>query len=883
MDTSLQDVRYGLRNLAKSRGFTIVAVLALALGIGANTAIFSFIDAVVLRPIPVENPRQLVLFTWKAHQKPKMHGHIGYDDCDIRDEDCSFSVPFFRTVQQRNEAFSGLGAFAGPTDIDVSGYGTARIARGTFVSGDFFSTLGVKTIIGRPIGPSDDSTSGPPAVVLSFAYWQSSFASDPSVVGRVIRINNVPATIVGVADPRFTNLTPGKTQDLYMPLSLADRVQNTALYDEAFLPDPEVWWVTIIGRLRRGTSISQAQAAASTVFRNEMLYGSAPLSREGDDPAVFLWPARDGLNGAVKETASGLYLVMLLVALVLVIACADVAGLTIARSAWREKEMAVRLALGATRSRIIRQVLTESVLLSVAGGGLGTLVAVWGITAISKLVANGDSGPFPLAIRPDWRVLAFTVTVTLGTGVLFGLAPALRSANLDLSPSLKTAASFAAERHPGRLFRLGDVLVVVQVTLSMAVLVGAGLMVRTLYNLRTLDPGFDTQNVILFGVNPKIAGYTDRQIAQLYTNLQERFAALPGVISASYSRKALLSGGWSGDRVHLDGTPPEARVEIAILPVGPDFFSTMRIPLVAGRTLTQEDFIASAEVADAELREEAAREAASKGAPSPQISPSPHQAEPKLGQTPSKPGSLATPVIVNQSLARKFSANHDPLGTTLGGPDWPIGPVYTVVGVIGDIKYASLRGSTRPTMYWPQISDSAHFELRSSVDPTLLMSAVRETVSSIDNNLPLFAVSTQTEQVDQLLVQERLMARVSGFLGVAALVLSCIGLYGLLSFNVARRTRELGIRIALGAHPRNLLRMVVYQGTLLALVGTAIGIGVAMAVTRLMTRMLYDVHAGDPATTISVAILQIGVALLACYIPARRAMRVDPMVALRSE
>jgi predicted permease len=570
------------------------------------------------------------------------------------------------------------------------------------------------------------------------------------------------------------------------------------------------------------------------------------------------------------------YLLMFAVGLILLIACANVAGLTLARSATRQREMAVRLALGAGRGRIMRQLLTESVLLSFVGGALGVFLSLWGIKAITALFSSGYEA-FPFVIAPDWRVLLFTIGVTLAVGILFGLAPAMRGARIDLTPGLKETASSLPGRpaHSGRWFRLGNALVVAQVALSIVVLVGAGLLVRTLRNLHNLNPGFDTRSILLFGVNPAAAGYTDQKTAQLYSDLQQRFASLPGVISASYSADALLSGNHSSEDVHLDGAPPKSNVSTEWLAVGLGFFSTMRIPLLAGRTFTPADFASAA-----------ATNAGATAAANAETKVTPSSGPASANQ--SKVQAAPMPVIINEAFAREFFPNQDPVGKHIGNPqeDEPfIGPQpgYLIVGIAGNTKYNNLRSAIEPTTYLPQVSNSAHFELRTAADPTALIPVVREVVSRVDNNLPLFNVRTQTEQIEQTLFLNRLMSQISSAFALLALVLACIGLYGLLSYEVARRTRELGIRMALGAQRRDLLRLVIGQGILLVLIGAAIGIAAAIGLTRFMSAILYGVHADDPLTFAGVAVLLTLVALAACYIPARRATRVDPLVALRYE
>ncbi len=688
------DVRHGVRMLRKSPGFTVVAILTLALGIGANTAIFSFVNAVLLRSIPVKDPQQLVVFNWSAHRNPDLRGHSDYGDCAEQAGigDCSFSVPFFKSVRSQAEAFSGMAAFAGPFPIDLSGNGAASMVRGLYVSGDFFSTLGVNTFLGRPLADSDDSPSAPPVIVLSYAYWVRSFGADPSAIGRTVRLDNTTATIVGVASPNFTNITPGKALDFFMPFSVADVVRGEWWGNQDRVSDSSAWWIVMLGRLKPGVSIGQAQAASTAIFSNEMVHSAPPFFKAEDVPTLTLLPAQAGLNGETGQIAPALYVAMAIVAFILLIACANVAGLTLARSAARQKEMAVRLALGAGRSRIVRQLLTESFLLSVIGGALGILFAVWGVDAISKLISNGPGTPFLIIMTPDWRVLVFTIVITFATGILFGLVPATRDARVDLTPSLKENASALPDlaTRTGRRFRLGGALVVAQVALSIVVLVGAGLLVRTLRNLHSIHPGFDPQNILLFGINPNLAGYTNEQTQQLYADLQQRFAAIPGVISASYSEEALLSGNRSAGDVHIDGEPSKQSASTGRLPVGLDFFSTMRIPMLAGRNFTSADFaVASAANAAKKTRNAMAEKAK---AASPASTPSSSRAIDEAYEH-----AAPVPVIVNEAFARAYLAKRNPIGVHMSEPPRndaavpDLGPGYTIIGVVGDTKYAQLR------------------------------------------------------------------------------------------------------------------------------------------------------------------------------------------------
>jgi predicted permease len=881
MSMLIQDLRYGIRMLAKSPGFTFVAVLTLALGIGASTAIFSLIDAVMFRSLPVRDPSQLVLLRWTAHKTPERNGVSSFGDCggegnDRNPSGCSFPEPFYERIRSDKEVFFGATAFAGPAHLVLSGNGAARMARGEIVSGDYFSTLGVGAALGRTLGPDDDSPSASPAAVLSYAFWQAAFGGNRSAVGQTVLLNSVPFTIVGVADPSFTHLSPGKTQDLFLPLSMLARLNIPWGRQTRSLTE---WWLVILARLQPGTTIEKAQAATSLIFRDEMLHGGKPLSKAEDNPAIVLLSAQTGLSGERGFFSQTLYVLMFAVALVLLIACANVAGLLLARATARQKEMAVRLAVGANRAKIVRQLLTESVMLSFSGGCLGVLFAYWGVHAMTALILGTSDRPFPFAVEPDWRVLAFTLSAAILTGILFGLAPAFRSTRLDLAPALKeNAATFPGrEMRAGWPFPLGKALVVVQVALSMIVLVGAGLLVRTLQKLRDINPGFDTRNILLFGIDPTLAKYEDSHIQSLYRGLQERLAALPGVISVGYSSDALLSGGLWTEDVHVEGQPEKATVEVDMLATGPDFFKTMRIPLIGGRTFTAEDFHQADEAAAAgKLVEESADAPkapvnVAKAAPGPPI-----------------------PILVNQAFVRKYFPIQNPLGKRLreGDSSGSSGDAFTggakvktyeIAGVVGDTKYDTLRREIHPMAYVPATGGGAYFELRTAPDPSTLIPAVREVVKSVDSNLPLFEVRTQRESIEGLLTQERVVARLSSFFGLLALLLACVGLYSLLAYEVGRRTREVGIRMALGAEWRDVARLILAGGMKLALAGVVVGVAGGLALTRVLSSLLYGLKPTDLPTYLTVALLLGAVALLACYIPARRATKVDPMVALRHE
>jgi predicted permease len=943
-----QDIRYGLRMLRNSPGFAAVAILTLALGIGANTAIFSLIDAVMLRSLPVEKPSELVVLKWSARNEPKVHGYMSSGDCpsDLRfgaanPSGCSFSEPMFRKIANTKQ-FSGVAALANAGPLALTGNGPASMINGQLVSGDFFGTMGVKAAAGRILESSDDSLTAAPAAVLNYGYWQRSFGGSREAIGRTIELNGIPFTIVGVAEQRFTGISPGSDYDVWLPLAAGTRITSPMMWNNR-QDNVSFWWLTVLGRLKRGTDLPQAQAAVSGVFRNEMLYGTVPLfeapggmlappgqpggkgsarrqvvlggpaaagagpaplppggaqgsaivrgpmpagvggqksakgqaaptppmkaeqghapaemakeartlSKPDDEPAITLIRAQTGLTGARGRYANPLYVLMFAVGIILLIACSNVAGLMLARAAGRQKEMALRLALGAGRARVVRQLLTESVMLAGGGGVLGVVFASWGSHAIVSFVSANQPRPLAFATGIDMRVLGFTAAVSLFTGILFGLAPAFGGARVDLTPALKegtgAATGFAHSR--SRHFSIGNALVVTQVALAMVVLVGAGLLVRTLQNLRSIDVGFDSHNLVLFGINPSLAGYKAEQIDSFYRDLRGRLAETPGVRSASYSMVPLLSGALMVTGFHWPGTPQDRESESDMLKVGPDFFSTMQIPFLAGRGFDASDY--------------------------------------KLAANKQASATVPTPVIVDQTFVSKYLGKENPLGKrfgeTAGNEDEPASPGYEIIGVVRDTKYSDLRREINPMMYSPQTGFGASFEVRTAGDPQALVPVIRAAVAQVNPNLPVRDVTTESQQIDRLLFQERLVARLSSFFGLLALVLACLGLYGLLAYEVTRRTREIGIRMALGAQAKDVLRSVVRQGLALALVGAAAGIGVALGVTRYLKSMLYEVHANDPATIVAVVALLILVALAACFIPARRATNVDPIVALRCE
>ncbi len=732
-----QDVRFALRLLRKSPAFTAVVVLTLALGIGANTAIFSWVNAVLLESIPVAHPEQLLVAHWTAQVWPHGLGTSSYGDCGGHHateggnwNGCSVPTAMFRTMQSRTDLFSNAMAFAGPAGLDLSGNGAASIARGLLVSGSYFETLGVPAAVGRILEPADDQPGAAPVAVLDYGYWQRAFGGSAGIVGRTIRLNNVVFTIVGVADRGFTRLTPGKSVDLWVPYT---QVVPLGISWAGKDLDYGSWWLTVVARLKPGVARTQAQSVVNTLFRNEALHGAKPVWKEGDNPAMALVPAQEGLVGFRQEIGEPLLLMMAAVGIVLLIACANVAGLMLARSAGREKEMAVRLALGASRRRVMQQVLTESLLLSLAGAALGVVLAYAGASALAAFVATNVHDAFRVDVRPDATVLLFTAGVALLTGIGFGLAPAWRGARTRAAAEFnKGTAGGALEATHGsrRRFGLGSTLVVAQVALSMVVLTGAGLLLRTLEKLRSVDPGFDTRNVLLFAINPRLAGYTGDGIEQLYKNLQSRLQALPGVMNASYASDALLDGSLWTEDVKVEGQSGKDTVEAQMLSVGSDYFKTMRIPVLRGHG---------------------------------------------LGAAEMRPGQ--TMAVVNETFVRKFVGAREPLGLHFGPSD-PKETQWQIVGIVGDTKYEGLRAENGPTAYVPMREGEATFALRTAAPPEALIPLVGKTVSDVDANVPILRMTTQSQTIDQLLFNERLVARLFSLFAGLGLMLACIGLYG---------------------------------------------------------------------------------------------------------
>jgi predicted permease len=854
IESLIQDVRFALRQLRRSPALAVVAVLSLALGIGANTAIFSLMDAVMLKNLPVKNPQQLVLLRWATptSQYPpdavfsSLHGDM-FPTRTGGMTSASFSYPAFQAFRARNHVFSSLFGFQSADRMNVVIRGHASLASGEMVTGDYFSGLGMSPVIGRSITDADEKPGAPPAAVISYGFWQRQLGGSPSALGQTIILNSVPFTLVGVAPPEFLGLQPGSKLDIWVPISTQPQIlPEWDRRGESWFTERNRWWVVMMGRLKTSVTRQQALAEMKVLFTESMTAGLKPLPKPQLLPRIQLASASQGINELRRRFSQPLWLLMALVAVVLLIACANVANLLLSRASTRQKEIAVRLAMGAGRQRLVRQLLTESLLLSLMGGALGLLVALWGTHVLLELMASGRE-PISLTVSPNLAILGFTVAVSLFTGILFGLAPALRATRMDVAPSLKENVG-TASLEPGAKSKLSQVLVVAQVAACLLLLTGAGLFVRTLENLENQNLGFNQHHLLLFALNPTQAGYKGARFANFCQELLSRIQALPGVEAASVSSDGLIGAGMSINAFVPEGYRAKGAGEEEpsawVYDVGPDFFKTTGIKLLLGRALGPQDTQNSPNVA-----------------------------------------------VVNQALVRQVFGKANPIGRRFSfGTPKSAADEFMIVGVAQNAKYDNLRNPAPATVYVPYAQRLAdiesyyiYFEVRTAGDPHVMISALRRIVRSVDDRVPLFDVRTETEKIDQAVMQERLFARLSSFFGFLALLLACVGLYGVMSYAVARRTGEIGIRMALGAQPGSILRLVMRDVAAILGVGLAAGLCISVAAMGLLQKMVFGLSARDPLTiTVSAAML-CAAALVAGYLPARRAATVDPMVALRHE
>ena len=862
-----RDLRFGMRMLAKSKGFTIVAVLSLALGIGANTALFSVVDAVLLKKLPVPEPERLVLFEWEAGLQFRTSGMSGTSSVPVASGRRALSL--FRhdvfekmrqaTAQGTDSPLTDFFAFAPIAEVNAVIGDQAEIIDGQAVSGGYYAGLRIQPGLGRAINDQDDKPGAEPVVVLSHQFWQERFGANPAIIGQPLKLNRQSFTIIGVTPAEFTGTLQVNYHPAFTIPFAGEPLLRGARSNLGTKERGGVWWLNLMGRLKPGATLEQARDSLNGTFQAVALEVMPP-PRKANQPAQLEpkdYPrliAESGSRGMLdqrREYSGAIYGLFIVVALVLLIACANVANLLLARAALRGSEINVRLAVGAGRWRLVRQLLTESVLLSALGGIVGVVFAFWSKSVLLAL-SDKDSGIFPngVELSLNWRVLAFTLAVSLLTGALFGLAPAWHATRMDLAMSLKQS-----RRMTGAVSRLSKGLIVAQVALSLLLLVGAGLFIRTLYNLQHVNLGFNQENLLLFNLEPQQAGYKDEALVQFYQQLFERLDTLPGVRMATFGKVALLADDNWYFGILLPGETEMTAEKHATnrQAVRENYFATMEIPILSGRGFTAKD----------------------------------DQHAPKVG-------------IVSQAFVRQFFPNQDVLGkriTIISGKR-----EVEIIGVVADTKYSSQREELKPLLYTPWQQDVGHigemyFTLRTDGEPTALAGAVRQVVRELDNNLPVKEISTQTTRAETTLGQERLTARLLTFFGAVALLLAAIGLSGVLAYSVAQRTNEMGVRMALGAQAANVFRLVVWEGMKLVLIGLAVGAVSGYALKRLLAsqyfaedawqreiaKQLYGVGGTDPLTFFVIVVLLTLVALIACWLPARRASQVDPLEALRYE
>jgi predicted permease len=838
MDSILKDVRYAVRGLWKRPGFALVAVITLALGIGANTAIFTLVNAVILKPLPVKNPEELVLFNDSASEGTQT-GDPSTGQWQL------FSYSAYRYFRDNNQSFQQLSAFrSGEDRLSVRkphlqpGQSALR-ASGHLVSGNYFALFGVGALHGRILTNEDDAIGARPTVVMSFGCWEQQWNKDPQVIGKDVILNGTAFTIVGVMPREFFGVRVRRSPDYWMPLAFQPQIglQNSYLEDET------VYWLNIIGRLKPGTGIEQAQKTVNLGLQ-QFLTSQAGTEltderrRAIQNSQIRLAPGGRGLSGLRFFYSEALKMLMVMVVLVLLIACANVGNLLLSRGAAREPEIALRQALGASRVRLIRQLLTESILLSLLGGAFGVLLAQWAVSVLVTLLARTS----PLDVTPDFAVLGFTVGISLASGLLFGIAPAIRATGTGLTLALKEKG---AMRRRGR-FRLGlgSALVVSQVALSLVLLVGAGLFARSLLKLQKVDLGFDRDNVLLFSVDSRLAGYKPPQLSPLYRQIYDRLNALPNVRAATLATYSPMSGTARTSSVTVRGrtSSPGENLSVSDILVGPSYAETLSLPILLGRSIGLQDTPASNKVA-----------------------------------------------VINHAFAQYFYSDQNPIGRRITFEEDSDKNDVEIVGVIADVKYRNARSEAERSVYRPilQMQDQSAFtnviQVRTEGDPLSIAPAVRAAIAQVDDKLTIGGLTSLRLQTDESLRQEKLTAQLVSFFSLLALLLAAVGLYGVMAHAVVRRTNEIGIRMALGAERSNIIWMVLRDSLILVVLGILIGVPTALGAAKLISSQLFGLTGSDPLTLITaIAVLSI-VAALAGYLPARKASRVDPLVALRHE
>ena len=852
MGTLLQDLRYAARWLRKNPGFTSVAVLTLALGIGANTALFSVVDAVLLKKMPVKDPDRLVLFEWLAGKAFRTSGRRGSGSPRPPGTQGG-SIFRFDTFERLRESWrqqagnsplSDLFAFAPLYDVTAALGEGAEVVHGQVVSGGYHAGLGAPFVLGRGITEDDDKANATPVVVLSHSCWKDRLGGNADILGRPLKLNQVAFTVIGVTAPGFHDaLQVDYLPDITVPLHFEPALlgEDTGMARDG---KPGIWWINVMGRLKPGATREQAARSLNATFQPQALEIMPPPRRDGDaarlEPKDYPYLVAEAGGRGLREHrrffSRPIYSLFLVVAAVLLIACANLANLLLARAALRRPEIGARLALGAGRGRLVRQLLTEAVLLAVLGGAAGTLFAAWGKTALVGLAAGDSRFMLDIDSGLDLRVLAFTLAISLATGILFGLAPAWRTTSLDLATTLRQGRRTTATGS-----RLRNTLVALQVALSVLLLAGAGLFLRTLYNLEGVRLGFNQEKLLVFTLQPRQAGYKDERLLDLYRRLFARLDALPGVRAATSGCIPLIADYTWDTSVLLPGETPKTapRHPTNLQAVRENFFEALEIPRILGRGFTAQDDARAPRVA-----------------------------------------------IVNHAFARSYFPGRNPLGQRVRVSD--DAPELEIVGVVGDTKYDSQRKAIEPLLFkpWQQESEmigEMRFALRTAGEPVALAETVRRVVRELDPSLPVTEVGSQEARSEANLSRERLYAHLLTFFGAVAVCLAAVGLSGVLGYSVAQRTNEIGIRMALGARRPQVVRMIVLQGLRPTVAGLILGLAGALAAGRLVASLVYGVGTSDPATLAAAAALLLAAAAGAAFLPARRAARLDPIAALRTE
>jgi predicted permease len=836
METLLKDLRYGFRGIVKRKGFAAIAIITLALGIGANTAIFTLVNAVLLKSLPVNHPEELVLFSDTTGEGTSL------EDVPRTGQWKRFSYASYQYLRNHNQSFQDITAVrSGESRLNVRKTGSqeGEAATGHLVSGNYFSVLGVAALRGRVLLPEDDKPNAQPAAVISNSYWQQQLNSDPAIVGTTLIINGTAFTIVGVTPPEFFGERVRRPPDFWLPLSFQPQIELR----KSYLDNDQAYWLMPIGRLKRYVPLAQAQASVNLALRQFLSeQAGTQLTEERQrgiqNTYVQLVDGAGGISGLRSIYSKPLRMLMAIVGMVLLIACANVGSLLLSRAASRKAEISLRMALGANRIRIIRQLLTESMLLALIGGICGVFLAQWGVILLVRLVAK-DS---PINTSPDVKILAFTALVSILAGLLFGLVPAIRASKADLASAMKEKSRTGS----GRVrLNLSSALVVIQVGLSMVLLTGAGLFAHSLLKLQSEAVGFDGTNVLLINIDPRLGGYKPTELTGLYQQLLGRLSAIPNVRSVTMATFSPMSGTNRTSSINVQGYTPQPNEDPTVQDIltAPNYAETLGVPLLRGREIELRDTAASQRVA-----------------------------------------------VVNETFVKHYFQGQNPIGRTLTFDDeTDNGALLEIVGVIGDFKSADAREPAQAAVYRPilQIQDEAAYSvslhIRTLGDPSTLATPARQAINQIDDKLPIFGVTTLGEQMQERLKQDRLIAQLMSFFGALALLLACIGLYGVMAHGVARRTNEIGIRMALGAQSGNIAWMVLRETLFLVVAGLVLGVPTALAAAKLISSQLFGLTPNDPGTLAGAALVLTVVALFAGYVPARRASKVDPLIALRYE